>query len=270
MGMRTFSGRIAPIEGTDSERFLYFAEDVTETRTMRASLLHAERLASLGTLAAGVAHEIKNPATAVLLTLQTLRRRIHDSVELSDRARSTLLSTLSDAEAGAAHIAKMVMDLGHLARPEDERLELVALDEVLRSAASLARSSVQRTAQLELELAPVWTYASAVRLAQVVLNLLVNASNARVRDVRPQPGRIILRCKQVDEQAIIEVEDDGPGIEPSIRARLFEPFATSGSGSGLGLYVSRQIVEAFGGQIEVVDRQGGGTIVRVRLRAARR
>ena len=265
-GPRTFKGKVASLnrELVDHERFLYFAEDVTELRMLEAQVMRAERLASLGTLAASVAHEIKNPAAAMLLSLEMLRRKLEPLLaHATPTERGGLLGLIDNVEQGTSHISTIVRDLSRLAHPNDDRVEAVQLDEVVRCAMGLAHGVVSQSATVTVELgAPSAIRGSSIRLAQVVINLVTNAAQALQRSGRR--GAIVIRTLTVDGHARLEVLDDGPGVDDELRERMFAPFVTgSEEGTGLGLYVCRQIVEAHGGTIRALSRDGGGTIMRV-------
>jgi signal transduction histidine kinase len=265
-GVRTFKGKVASInhELDQRERFLYFAEDVTDVRMLEAQVMRAERLASLGTLAASVAHEIKNPAAAMLLTLEMLRRKLEPLLaHATPVERSGLLALIDNLEQGTSHISTIVRDLSRLAQPNDDRVEAVRLDEVVRCAVGLAHGVVSQSAKVELDLgAPPAVRGSSIRLAQVVINLVVNAGQALARAGRR--GTIVVRTGTADGRARLEVLDDGPGVSDELRAKMFAPFVSgSEEGTGLGLYVCRQIVEAHGGTITALARDGGGTLMRV-------
>jgi signal transduction histidine kinase len=267
-GPRAFEGKVAPLDPAftgGAERFLFLAQDVTEIRAMEAELLRAERLASLGTLAASVAHEIRNPATALTFLLDEVRELVAASPSLDAAERAELRERLDDAATGVAQITRLSADLGRLARPADDVTDAVSLDEVVQCSVGLARARVQAAARLDLALGdPPPLRASAVRLGQVVLNLLFNAAQALERAGRR--GTVRVRTLRAGDEVRLEVEDDGPGLPADVRARLFEPFVASDRGSGLGLYVCRQIVDAHGGTIEARENPAGsGTTVVVRL-----
>lgn len=267
-GTRVYRGTVAAIDPAatgGAERFLFAAEDVTEQRSLETELLRSERLASMGTLAAGVAHEIKNPAMVASLCLDRLRDKLEGAAALSARERAQLLEVVADAEAATSQISRLVRDLSKLADPHDDRMDAVQLDEVVANAVGLARVKVLRDAELSLELSqPPLVLGNAVRLAQVVINLMFNAAQALSGAGRR--GQITVRTTRFDDRARLEIEDDGPGIDSAIIGRLFQPFATgSTGGTGLGLWVCRQIVEAHHGTISAEARPGGGTTMRVDL-----
>jgi signal transduction histidine kinase len=178
--------------------------------------------------------------------------------------RAGLLALIDNVEQGTSHIGTTVRDLGRLAQPHtDERVEAVSLDEVVRCAIGLAHGVVSKSARVVVELGgPPIIRGSSVRLAQVVINLVTNAAQARARAGRR--GEVVVRTATIGGRARLEVAEDGPGVPPALRDHIFAPFVTgSEEGTGLGLYVCRQIIEAHGATIEALDRDGGGTIMRV-------
>ncbi|BDG07098.1 PAS domain S-box protein [Anaeromyxobacter paludicola] len=246
-------------------------EDVTEkelaTQALRESEARASlagRLASLGTLAAGVAHEINNPLAYVVANLDFVRGA------LTAAEGSEVRQALEDAAEGAARVSRIVQDLKGFARVDDAvaRVDLVR---VLRSAANLARAEVKRRARLEVDLPPLPRVAgSTARLGQVFLNLLVNAAQA-IPEGDPEAHEVRLRAWASAKQVMVEVSDTGTGIDPAIRHRIFDPFFTTkpvGIGTGLGLAISHQIVTAAGGTIEVESAPGRGATFRVTLPAS--
>jgi PAS domain S-box-containing protein len=237
--------------------------DVTERRRLEARIIQNDRVSAMGTLAASVAHEINNPLTYVLGNLAAAEAELG----ASERAAG-IAALLADARAGADRIALIARDLHTFSRPGDESVRPVALQQVIGTVLQLVRKELAARAHLTVELAetpPVRGNES--RLVQVVLNLLVNAWQALpVPD--PARHRITLRTRAEDGHAVIEVADTGPGVPPEHRERVFDPFFTTkevGAGTGLGLFVCRNIVQGFGGQIEVTERPGGGALFRVRL-----
>jgi PAS domain S-box-containing protein len=231
-------------------------------RESEARLALADRLSSIGTLAAGVAHEINNPLAYVLANLEYARRALGGS------ERVEVEQALADALEGASRVSRIVQDLKGFARADEAAVE-VDLTRVLRSTANLARAEVRRrgalVVELPAELPPITGNAS--RLGQVFLNLLVNAAQA-LPDGAPDRHQVRLRAHAERHRVVVEVEDTGSGIDPEIRGRLFDPFFTTkpvGIGTGLGLAISHQIVTDLGGEIEVTSAPGQGATFRVSL-----
>jgi PAS domain S-box-containing protein len=245
--------------------------DVTERKRMRAKLLVSDRMASLGTLAAGIAHEINNPLAYVTgnldvlaETLELARRRV--SEETCDELRTVV----NDARDGAERVRKIVHGLRSFSRSEEEEKRLpLSLPQVLDAALRMTANEVRHRAQLVRELGPTpLIVADEGRLTQVFINLLVNAAHA-IPEGRSDDNRITVRTRtESDGRVVAEIEDTGKGMAPEVQARVFDPFFTTkdvGEGTGLGLSICHGIISALGGQIAIDSVVGRGTLVRVIL-----
>jgi len=241
--------RLAELEATTAE--LAQAED---------QVLRSARLASVGRLAAGIAHEIGNPLTAVVGLVELARDDDMDPAE-----RDELLErTIREAE----RIQRIIRDLLDFARPAPEDEEGVALaavvDDAVRLVAPQQDTSRIRIERRVAEVPPV--RGSADRLKQVVLNLLLNAIDAVDGE-----GEVVVELEEREGAVVLAVSDDGPGIAPEVRDQLFEPFVTTkavGRGTGLGLAVCHTIVERLGGRLSASDAEGGGARFEMLLPAA--
>ncbi len=252
------------------ESIVAIIRDATERKAMEEKLQFAARMASLGTLAAGVAHEINNPMSYVLSNLDCVRelmaaRRTEGAPSPDDAEIENLIA---EAEDGAWRVVHIVRDLKAFSRrTDDEPLAPVALEDVLDTAAEMALIQIRHRAVLERDYrGATLVLGNRIRLGQVFLNLVVNAAQA-IPDGSPDHHRVVLRTRlREDGLAVAEVEDTGIGIDPAVLPRIFDPFFTTkpiGVGTGLGLSSSLGIVSALGGTIEVAGRPGGGTIMRV-------
>jgi CheY-like chemotaxis protein len=229
-------------------------------------------MASLGTLAAGIAHEINNPLAYVTGNLEAMAESL-DAVEQAPTAAGCgeLRMAISDARDGAERVRKIVHGLRSFSRSEEEQRVQLALPGVLEAAIRLTSNEVRHRAQLIRELAPVpLVVADDGRLTQVFINLLINAAHA-IPEGRSDHNRITVRTRTDDHgRAVIEIEDTGKGIAPEVQARVFDPFFTTkdvGEGTGLGLSICHGIVSGLGGQISIESVAGSlpGTVVRVVL-----
>jgi two-component system NtrC family sensor kinase len=233
--------------------------DVTEQRRLEASLVRAEKLAALGQLAAGVAHELNNPITAVLANTQLLERE--SNPEAVD------IESIHLIEQAGRRAQKVVRELLNFARQDPQEFRLVDVNRTIEQALSLVerqwrRAKVGLTSDLGRELPPV--SGNADHLQSVWLNLLVNAHDA----LQGKPGEVTIRSTVVDSWVQVQVRDDGTGISPEDMNRIFEPFFTTkapGKGTGLGLATSYRIIEQHEGLIEVDSTRGEGTTFTVRL-----
>jgi PAS domain S-box-containing protein len=237
--------------------------DVSDRRHAEA----AARLAGIGTLAAGVAHEINNPLAYVLTNLAWLREQLDTPGAPPDALRQAA----EEAHGGAERVRDIVHQLRLFARP-DERVGPIDVAAAARSALTLARNEIRHRAALVTRLGDVPpVLGNENRLAQVFLNLLTNAAQA-IPDGHADRNEIRLEVRAGEEGTVVaEVSDSGAGIPEEIRAHLFEPFLTTkavGRGMGLGLFVCHGIVAGMGGRIEVEPRAGAGTIFRLVLPAA--
>ncbi len=242
--------------------------DITERRELQARLLLADRMASVGTLAAGVAHEINNPLAYVTANIELALQELKKTPQLARAAES-----LREAREGADRVRRIVGDLKTFSRADDAIRERVDLATVVESSINLAMNEIRHRAQLVRELGPAPRVdANASRLGQVVVNLLVNAAQA-IEEGKVGDNTITVRIGKDDSgRAVLEIEDTGPGMPPEIRARIFDPFYTTkpvGEGTGLGLTICHGIVAALGGSIEVESEVGKGSLFRVVLPAAR-
>jgi nitrogen-specific signal transduction histidine kinase/ActR/RegA family two-component response regulator len=240
--------------------------DVTEQRQMQASLAQSDRLASMGMLAAGVAHEINNPLTYVLYNLQSIAE---DLPALADAARAAgdgapddLLRCAEHALEGACRVRDIVQDLKTFTRVDEERAVRVSLNETIETAINMAFNEIKYRATLVKDLGdlPI-LMANDGKLAQVFLNLLVNAAQA-IEEGDVERNEIRVRTWAEGEQVMAEIRDTGQGITKEHLGRLFEPFFTTkqvGVGSGLGLSICHNIVTGLGGTIEAESEPGRGT-----------
>jgi PAS domain S-box-containing protein len=267
--------------------------DVTEKKEIQLRLDRSNRMASLGTLAVGVAHEINNPLTFITANLQGLEE---DLPELADHVRrlmglivkdvgvqqanrwfhqaglddldggvARLISRTRDAVEGATRVRDIVQGLDTYARVDDGAPGPVDLARAVQVALNMCRHQLKHGVAVDVDIPDVPTvYGEEGRLSQVFLNLVVNAAQAGAEAIqvraRPQAGAVS-----------IQVIDDGPGMPKDVADRVFEPFYTTkdpGRGTGLGLSISREILVGYGGEIEVRSEPGRGTTFELTLPVA--
>lgn len=247
---------------------------ITERKQLEENLRFAERMASLGTLAAGVAHEINNPMTYVLGNLDLLEEWLATHPPLQEGAKGEVAQLISEAQDGARRVVRIVRDLKTFSRrADDEPLIPISLEEALDTASEIAMTQIRHRACLERDYqGSTMVLANRVKLGQVFLNLIVNAAQAIPEDSDPTLHRVrLLTYVGADGTAIAEVRDTGAGIAPAVRPHIFDPFFTTkpvGVGTGLGLSSALGIVSALGATIEVDSTVGVGTTMRVRFPAA--
>ena len=256
-------GQVLALEG--------FITDITERKQLEARALHSERMAAVGTLAAGVAHEVNNPLAFVQSNVDHVARVVAAGGPGASE-RGEVLEALREAREGTERIRSIVRDLNSFSRAEDTHPKPLDLEDVLTSASSLAANEVRHRARLEREpggAPPV--YASEGRLVQVFVNLIVNAAHALPEGEADRHEVRLRTGTGADGTAWAEVRDTGCGIPPELLPRLFEPFFTTkpaGRGTGLGLSICHTIITGLGGRIEVESTPGLGSTFRVVLPAA--
>jgi len=254
--------------------------DLSERHELLARLAIADRMLSVGTLAAGVAHEINNPLTYVLTNALVLSEELPALVANSPAGRQRRLRTAEQAVAlardvheGASRIRAVVRDLLSLARGDDENVGPVDVAQVLETAKKMAWNEIRHRARLvdriEGDLPPV--LANESRLVQVFLNLLINAAQA-IPDGHAEEHEIRVTTKScAGNIVVVTVEDTGVGISPNNIGRIFDPFFTTkriGEGTGLGLSICHRIVKDLGGDVSVDSVPGEGSRFRVTLPVA--
>ncbi|MAQ14562.1 MAG: hypothetical protein CMN30_07170 [Sandaracinus sp.] len=252
----------------DEDRVMNLYVDRTEATLAEARLLLAERLASLGRVAQGVAHELNTP----LATIRTLAADMRLALETIDgevaRDLDESASLIRDETRRLGKITQALLAGGDLVRARiDGHVPLAAAVERSR-AIVFAGLREGPDVTVDDHIAEVQVATDMDRLVQVLVNLLQNAVDA----LRHQGGHISIRAHHEDGSVSLVVEDDGPGIPEEVRHRLFEPFATSkppGEGTGLGLYTSYMLVREMGGELTLGEREGGGAKATIRLPASR-
>jgi signal transduction histidine kinase len=248
--------------------------DVTDRRRMEARLAATDRLASLGTLAAGLAHEVNNPLALVTASVTHALRELGGGPSALDARRlAELRGALEDAKEGAGRIAGIVRDLAAMARPaRPGSPEPVDVNHAVEVVLRMARNELRHRCRVETALGKVPPVpGDESRIAQVLLNLVVNAAQAIPEGATARNEIRIVTGLAQDGRVRVEVADTGVGIPPESLGRIFEPFFTTrsgGSGVGLGLPVCQGIVAGLGGEIRVESEVGKGTRVEVLLPAA--
>jgi len=253
--------------------FYVLVADITERKRAEDSLLQmqkrlyaSERLASMATLAAGIAHEINNPLSATIANLDLALERLERT-----QADAALRAHLLDARDGAGRVAEIVRSMSLLARGDVTQLEPVDVNWVIDQSIRVAGNAVRYQARISREFQEVGCIAgNATQLSQVFVSLLLNAGQA-MPCAGTSENEIRVTSRKLGEKVIVEVSDNGVGIPPEHRSRIFDPFFTTkdvGEGLGLGLSVSSAIVQAFGGEITVDSEVGRGSVFRVTLPAS--
>ncbi|WP_189941837.1 ATP-binding protein [Sulfuriferula thiophila] len=262
-------------------------EQVKTIDAAQRQLYQAEKMASVGQLAAGVAHEINNPIGFIRSNLSTAQSYVQKLATMAGMMQSQgsaqlnaawrdadldfvledFAALLEESVSGADRVARIVADLKGFSNVDHAEEEIVNLNDNLRSVCNVAASQLQGRADLELELGELPPLRCLPgQLNQVLLNLLLNAAQAMTT-----PGKIRIRTAVDNAQISVTIADTGKGIPAEVLPRIFEPFYTTrdvGQGTGLGLTVSRDVIVAHGGHIEVESQLGAGTTFTIYLPVA--
>jgi two-component system, NtrC family, sensor kinase len=248
-------------------------QDVTALRVLQNQVIHAEKLATVGQIAAGVAHEINNPLTSIQACVEAVLQKANLATQgkVANQIEPVDVERLKRIQEGAERIRRFARDLVNYARPSRVEMERIDLNEVVEHALSFCEHVfVAAKARLDRDLEPGLPPVRAVRdqIMQVVTNLVTNAAQA----LGDKGGGIRIRTFHDGEISVgMAITDYGSGIREEHRASIFDPFFTTkpaGSGTGLGLSVVRNIVYAHGGQITFQSTVGSGTTFVVTLPAS--
>ena len=264
--MRRMAGSMTAVERNAAQLQELVERRTEELREKDLQLAHGEQMASIGTLAASVAHEINNPIAFVASNLN----RVDELIEKPEE-REELEEILAECREGIDRVRVIVSALLSFARRSEGRDERVDLREVVESVLPMVRREARFRAQLVTEFEPVPAVVGDPRmLGQVVLNLVLNGLQA-IPEGHAASNRVTIQVCSTGDQVELRIHDTGPGIPAEIRPRIFDPFFTTkaaGTGTGLGLAVTRQlVVERHRGRIEIDCPTDRGTIVTVSLPA---
>ena len=261
------------------ERELREAALRAETRKREQQLLIADRMASIGVLAAGVAHEINNPLATLMANLSYATEQLSGlSRELppSEAARlearvDEVKEPLRDAVEALDRVRQIVRDLKVFSRTDDTAPSVVDVHRVMESSLRLGFTELRNRAKVICDFGEVpLVSANEGKLGQIFLNLLVNAAQA-MPEGRGDRNELHIKTRSDREEVVIEVRDTGSGIAPEILPRIFDPFFTTkpvGVGTGLGLAICHRLVGAMNGHLSVESEVGKGSLFRVTLRVA--
>jgi len=232
-----------------------------ELRKSQAQLRMADRLATVGTLSAGVAHEINNPLAYTLANLGYVAERLTELPAYPDSGEVT--SAVEEAIEGAERVRRIVKDMKTLSRVDDETIGAVDVERALDASINMALHELRHKASVMKDYAGVgFARANEGRLVQVFLNLLVNAAQA-IATSQPDVNEVrIATCLDAEGRIAVEISDTGAGIPEDVLPRIFDPFFTTkplGVGTGLGLSICHSLITAVGGHIEVASKVGVGT-----------
>jgi len=256
-----YLGRLnSMLKANQTELEARIAERTRQLQEAQAHVLHQEKMAAFGLLAAGIAHEVGNPLTSISSLVQILQRREQDSYTLEK---------LSLVNGQLLRIRSTLRELVEFSRPASNERTWVALSEVLDEALNIAKYYKRPRGRIAIaplppELPPL--YGVRDQLVQVFLNLVLNAIDAVTDQPEPPDRRIELTVARIESGVEVAVRDNGPGITPEHQSRLFRPyFTTKKHGTGLGLFVTRKLVLDHDGELNFESHLGVGTVFRVKL-----
>lgn len=243
--------------------FVFIIRDLYRQRQL--SLLESDRLALVGALASGFAHETNNPLTSVLLNLRSLRKQV--TANMLESAQLVALRCLDDITTGSERIATNVRALQTLAtRSSTQTIDLVA---VVSSALRLAAPTLEPRAHVIRQIFPVaQVIGEESRIGQAILAMLLFASSGFDPEATATNNRIVVAVEERDGQVVVEVSDNGRALTEDEAQHAFDPFFRStvrGSGVGVGLGVARSVATTLGGDVSLAGRPGGGAVVTMRL-----
>jgi histidine kinase len=259
---------ISPSQYTGKDVFLVTASDITERLETEQQLIQASKMATLGEMATGVAHELNQPLAVIKTASSYFMKKIRKQQTIKEEI---LLTMAQEIDSHVDRATKIISHMRQFGRKSDQKKDRVQLNDVLRKSFEIFSQQLKiRGIEVswELETGLPLIMADADRLEQVFINLLINARDAIEEKWesghRPAGDkRITLRTRSRAGRIFVEVEDTGKGIPKLISEKIFEPFFTTkevGKGTGLGLSISYRIVQDFGGNIRVSSREGEGTV----------
>ncbi len=250
------------IEYRDHEAVLLSMVDITQAKEFEHMIIIREKMASLGHVAAGMAHEIRNPLSGITLLLSALMERFKDKENPSE-----ILGLIEEAQEAAYKIDSVIKRVGDFARPGPLQLACMDINDTIDAAAKLSGMSLKKAGiLLEKQLAENLpeVFIDCHLLEQVLLNLFVNA----IEILKDKSGikKIRVISSSDDEYVHIKVSDSGPGVPDEIKRKIFDPFfTTKKNGSGIGLSICQRIITDHGGGLEISDSAGGGAEFCIRI-----
>lgn len=230
--------------------------DVTQSRDLYLRMLQSEKLGAIGLLAGNIAHELNNPLTGLRSLAQVLIQEVQDKKELAN--------DLLEIEKAASRSQQIIRNLLEFSTGTQQKVKQITMDEIVTKTMPMLKTVMRMHRQfLELDAESELIEVEPHLIQQVVFNLVSNACQA-MKD----PGTLTIRTRAENQVVILEVADTGPGVPVELREKIFEPFFTTkkeGLGTGLGLSLTKKIIENFGGKIELISEVGRGSLFRVSL-----
>jgi two-component system sensor kinase FixL len=263
---------VGEVSQSGNRQFIGFVRDLTQRQAsdrllheMQSELLHISRLSTMGEMASALAHELNQPLSAVANYLQGSRRLLRNS---PDERAPVIIQAMDKAAEQAVRAGQVIQRLrDFVARGETEK-RIESVKKLIEEASALALVAAKNHSvrvSLRIDPASDLVLVDKIQIQQVLLNLLRNALEAMQTSERRE--LVVSTRPAEDNMVVVEVADTGSGIAPDVAARLFQPFVTTKQqGMGVGLSISRTIIESHGGQITAEPNHGGGTIFRITLR----
>jgi signal transduction histidine kinase len=254
--------RVVAMSGGDGRLALLVADDVSEAAEARARALQAERLAAIGKVAAHVTHEIRNPLSSIQLNVELLEETLTAGSEARAQSQDEARRLLSAIAREVGRLADVSEEYLRVARLPSPRPNPTDLGELVRDVVIFARPELERArvdVVLEVPSEPAVVAIDEAQVRQALVNLVRNA-----REAMEDGGQVTIAVGADDRRAILEIADEGAGIPEEVRMRIFDPFfTTKATGTGLGLPLTKQIVEAHGGTISCESVRPHGTLFRL-------
>lgn len=234
-----------------------------------AQLIQMEKMASLGTLAAGIAHEINNPLSFLISNLETLKTYFQDleGISLSYKLKSQnvtsddFMAMIQESIDGSLRIKKIVTDLRTFSRRSETKKASLDINQVLESVLSIVWNEIKYKSTVSKDFqAKTIIFGDPTQLSQVFLNIIINASQAIANK-----GTIAISTYEDEQNIYVKITDTGSGITPEVLSKIFDPFFSTKKSVGLGLSVSYNIIKQHAGDIKVESKVGYGTTFIVQL-----
>ena len=259
--------RTVPIDFQGKPAVLVNMVDITRMKDLEQIVMAREKLASLGQLAAGIAHEIRNPLSGININISTLDLLCRRAEGMDPEEKEKLHAVVAQAKAASDKIGavvKRIMDYSKPIPPRMDRIDVVRVvrEALVLSAASIRNGNVRLLQDLSPE--PLYCRADATLLQQAILNLITNALQAM--DTVDREKFIRVGVAQEGQQAVIRVVDNGPGVAGELLDKIFDPFYTTRKdGHGIGLSFSHRVISKHNGRLSVGAAEGGGAVFRIEL-----
>lgn len=244
-----------------------FLRDITERKALEHLVLMEQKMVSLGHVAAGIAHEIRNPLSGINVYLTTLKKIYDGSDNFEPETRGKIKRIIEQLQSASGKIESVIKRVMDFSKPNVLKLALIDVNQSIEEAANLSSVTLRKSGiTIEKSLAPdlPQCYADPHLIEQVILNLITNAAEAmkKIGD----PKKIAVTSYKENSSIIIKISDSGPGVPSNIRDKIFDPFFTTKSNSsGIGLSISHRIITDHGGSLDVSTSKWGGAEFRIKI-----